>query len=92
MVENEKKKDSNMVASALQHYLGSVACNELCEYKDLRLFSDSCYGQNKNVRVLVMLFALRKQKFKELRMEYTFPARGHSFMPLTVSLVVWSKR
>lgn len=80
-LENENKKDSNMVASALQHYLGSVVCNELSQHKELRLFSDSCYGQNKNVSVLAMLSALRKRKFKDLRIEYTFPVRGHSFMP-----------
>lgn len=80
-LENQNKKDSNMVASALQHYLGNVAFNELCEYNELRLFSDSCYGQNKNVSVLAMLFALKKRKFRDLRIEYTFPVRGHSFMP-----------
>ncbi|CAL9701146.1 unnamed protein product [Knipowitschia caucasica] len=80
-LENENKKDSNMVASALQHYLSRVACNELSHHKELRLFSDSCYGQNKNVSMLAMLFSLKKATLKNVRVEYTFPVRGHSFMP-----------
>ncbi|KAK0135729.1 hypothetical protein N1851_028406 [Merluccius polli] len=48
-LENQNKKDSNMVTSALQYYLGTVVQCELREYNTLRLFSDSCYGQNKCV-------------------------------------------
>ncbi|ROJ94849.1 hypothetical protein DPX16_8053 [Anabarilius grahami] len=80
-LESENKKDSNMVASALQYYLGSVVQHELRKHSILRLFSDSCYGQNKNISVLSMLFALRNQKFKDLSINYTFPVRGHSFLP-----------
>lgn len=80
-LENQNKKDSNMVASALRYYLGTVVQHELGEHDTLRLFSDSCYGQNKNINVLSMLIALRKQKFKDLTINYTFPIRGHSFLP-----------
>lgn len=41
--------------------------HELREHETLRLFSDSCYGQSKNINVLLMLFAPRKQKFKDPR-------------------------
>ena len=80
-LEHQNRKDSNMVASALQHYLGNVVRNELSQHQVLRLFSDSCYWQNKNINVLSMLFALRKQKFKDLTIDYHFPIRGHSFLP-----------
>lgn len=80
-LESENKKDSNMVASDLQYYLGTVVQHELREHSILRLFSDSCYGQNKNISMLSMLFALRNQKFKDLSINYTFPVRGHSFLP-----------
>ena len=70
-----------MVASALHHYLGNVVRDELAHYRVLRLFSDSCYGQNKNINVLSMLLALRKQTIPHLTMDYYFPVRGHSFLP-----------
>ena len=80
-LEFQNRKDSNMVASALHHYLGNVVRDELAHYRVLRLFSDSCYGQNKNINVLSMLFALRKQTIPHLTMNYYFPVRGHSFLP-----------
>ena len=80
-LEHENRKDSNMVASARRYYLGTLAREELRQCQTLRLFSDSCYGQNKNINVLSMLFALRKQKYRNLRIEYNFPIRGHSFLP-----------
>lgn len=61
-LESQNRKDSNMVASALNHYLVSVVGGELKNHTNLRLFSYSCYGQNKNVHVLSMLCATRKQK------------------------------
>lgn len=62
-LESENKKDSNMVASALQYYLGTVVQHELREHSTLRLFSDICYGQNKNISVVSVLFATQ---FKDL--------------------------
>ena len=54
--ENENRKDSNLVASALndclRHHLP-----RLSDVGILRLFSDSCFGQNKNMNMLAMLFA-----------------------------------
>ena len=78
--ENENRKDSNLVASALndclRHHLPGLSDVGL-----LRLFSDSCFGQNKNMNMLAMLLALRKQCFPRLDVTYVFPVRGHSFLP-----------
>ena len=78
-MENQNKKDSNMVASALNHYFVNVATDEILTHRELWLFSDSCCGQNKNI--LSMHFALKRQKFPNVNIEYTFPVRGHSFLP-----------
>ncbi|KAK0151969.1 hypothetical protein N1851_006668 [Merluccius polli] len=79
-MEFENSKDSNIVASALQHFFPIVAQADLCHFQSLRLFSDSCYGQNKNINVLSMLFALRSQLYPQLDITYFFPVRGHSFL------------
>ncbi|XP_060790810.1 uncharacterized protein LOC132894682 [Neoarius graeffei] len=71
-LEYENAKDSNMIASALQHYFTAVAADNLHLCQCLRLFSDSCYGQNKNINVLSMLFGLRSQLFPHLTINYFF--------------------
>ena len=80
-LESENGKDSNMIASALWHFLRTVLKDELSTRRELRLFSDSCYGQNKNMNVLAMLMAFHKQECPQLKISYTFPIRGHSFLP-----------
>ncbi|KAA0703634.1 hypothetical protein E1301_Tti015520 [Triplophysa tibetana] len=80
-LEYQNSKDSNTVASALWHYLSSVARAELCQCESLRLFSDSCYGRNKNMHLLSMLFALRSHLYPQLNVTYFLPIRGHSFLP-----------
>lgn len=70
-----------MVASALNHCFRHCLQGQLSDATELHLFSDSCYGQNKNMNVLSMLFALRKQRYPNLRITFTFPVRGHSFLP-----------
>lgn len=79
--ENENKKDSNMIASALNYCFTDRIRRRLEGATVLRLFSDSCYGQNKNLNVMAMLCALRKKTYPNLAIEYTFPVRGHSFLP-----------
>ena len=54
---------------------------DLRPFERLRLFSDSCYGQNKNINVLSMLFAFRNQRYPQLTIECHFSIRGHSFFP-----------
>ncbi|XP_035801270.1 uncharacterized protein LOC118469885 [Amphiprion ocellaris] len=71
-IHNQRKEDIHLY-SWLENenkkcYLGRVTDSDLCEYKDLRLFSDFC-GQNKNISVVAKIFAPRKQKYIELRME-----------------------
>ena len=60
-LENQNRKDSNMVASALDYYLQHVVNEDLSHYLTPRLFSDSCYGQNKNINVL-SIFAICRSK------------------------------
>ena len=80
-LESENGKDSNMIASALRDFLITVCKDELMTRTELRLFSDSCYGQNNNMNVLSMLMAFRKQQCPHLKITYVFPVRGHSFLP-----------
>lgn len=51
-MEHENRKDSNLTASALNHCFRQPLNVALCNVQKLRLFSDSCFGQNKNVNVL----------------------------------------
>lgn len=51
----------------------------LREHEALRFFSDSSYGQSKNINVLSMPFTLWKQKFKDSKINYMFPTHGHTF-------------
>ena len=79
--ENQNKKDSSMIASALLHCLKSAVGPKPETLEHLRLFSDGCYGQNKNISVISMLFSLRKSLLCNTKIEYFFPVRGHSFLP-----------
>ena len=79
--EHQHRKDSSMTASALHHCFTDCLRGRLHNATQLRLFSDSCYGQNKNMNVLSMLLALRKAYFLHLTINFTFPIRGHSFLP-----------
>ena len=78
--EHEAGKGSNMIASALEDSFKNVFGTLLDAKDTLRLFSDSCFGQNKNVNVLSMLFRYNKL-MSNLDISYTFPIRGHSFLP-----------
>ncbi|GFS22547.1 4-diphosphocytidyl-2-C-methyl-D-erythritol kinase [Elysia marginata] len=69
-----------MIASALHHFL-TRHHSEMVTKKQLRLFSDSCYGQSKNFNVMSMLLADRKRYFSQTDVLYTFPVRIHSYLP-----------
>ena len=56
--ENESRKDSNMIASALSDCLKVRLQDKISKSRGLRLFSDSCYGQNKNMNMVSMLMEL----------------------------------
>lgn len=81
--EDQGSKDSNMTASAVHHALTTVMSEHLLASKVLRLFSDSCYGQNKNMAMLSMLFSIaaKRPRANPLVAQYNFPVRGHSFLP-----------
>ena len=79
-VWQENRKDCNMVGSALNDCLRHCL-PMLHDAGLLRLFSDSCFGQNKNMNMLIMLFALRKQCSPHLNIKYIFAVRGHSYLP-----------
>ena len=81
-LESENRKDSNMIASALYYFLTNIATQEILEKQHLRLFSDSCYGQNKNIGVVSMLFKLKSSIFNQVQIEHYFPIRGHTFYQL----------
>ncbi len=71
-----------MTASALDHCLRQQLSGVVHRTQRLRLFSDPCFGQNKNINLLSMLFALMKEAFPRISAEYVFPIRGHSFLPV----------
>ncbi len=81
-MEHENRKGSNMTASDLDHCLRQQLSGVVHHTQRLRLFSDSCFGQNKNINLLSMLFALMKEAFPRISAEYVFPIRGHSFLPV----------
>lgn len=74
-------KDSSMISSALHHYFANVAREELREFHRFRLFAVSYFGRNKNINVLSMLCALRKQELLYLDIQFFFPVHRHSFLP-----------
>ncbi|GFN97111.1 transposase [Plakobranchus ocellatus] len=76
---SQNRKDSNMMA--LRSFLLSSARDELMHRTELRLFLDSCYGQNKKMNMMTMLLALKNQEYRHLRISDTFPVRGHNFLP-----------
>ncbi|XP_065645591.1 uncharacterized protein LOC136076054 [Hydra vulgaris] len=80
-MECENGKYSNMICSAIEHLLKNVLKDKCFNASSLRLFSDACYGQNKNINMTCMLLALRKQYFNKLQITHTFPERGHSYLP-----------
>lgn len=83
--ENESGKGSNEVCSALSHFLNALEAKylELSPAErphTLKLFSDSCPGQNKNCGVMFMLLShVQNSIFQEI--QHIFPIRGHSYMP-----------
>ena len=78
--ENQNKKENNMISSALEDCFRRRIHDLVKESGHLCLFSDSCFGQNKNMNLVSMLMSL-KQLFSGLTVNYTFPIRGHSYLP-----------
>ena len=78
-LESEARKDSNTISSAVFHCLRERD-DLLQTISSVRLFSDSCYGQNKNINLLSMLCAFQHNN-QHLSLSHYFPIRGHSFLP-----------
>lgn len=82
-MEHESGKGSNEVCSALADFLRRIRKRAVrCGYRRLALFSDGCPGQNKNSTMIAMLLTYVNSKFNAFReVTYTFPIRGHSYIP-----------
>lgn len=74
--EGQAKKTANEICTFLMDYLKEFMKNE----KELHIFSDNCWGQNKNHTVIRMLMSLTDCGLFEKIIHY-FPVRGHSFLP-----------
>lgn len=76
--ENKFAKGANQIASAIYHRLINTNFEGITK---IRLMSDGCAGQNKNIMMIAMCskFLLENQQIK--RIEVIFPVTGHSFMP-----------
>ncbi|CAH1969755.1 unnamed protein product [Acanthoscelides obtectus] len=79
--EIDARKDSNTIASALQHALKNFDFDPSKE--TVRLFADGCGGQNKNTNMMAMLaYWLLEESPKHItQIELIFPIVGHSFIP-----------
>lgn len=78
--EDEHKKGSNEIASAIYHRLLNT---NFQEKKVVRLVADGCGGQNKNLTVIAACsFWLLQKAPKNIEVvELVFPVTGHSFIP-----------
>lgn len=79
--ENDHKKDSSACCSALLHALTS---SDLTGIDTVRLCSDACGGQNKNMSLIYMAchFLSSVRAARQVKnIELVFPVRGHSFLP-----------
>lgn len=77
--ENESKRGSSEVCSAVFHHLTNF-CAENTEIKKIKLFCDGCSAQNKNYTLLAMLSKLCNDR--NVNCEIIFPVRGHSYLPV----------
>lgn len=77
--EHEFAHNSNTIASCVFDALSSV---DLSNYKNIRLVSDGCGGQNKNSifisMCIIWLTTKAPSHIKEI--ELVFPVTGHSFL------------
>ncbi|CAH1995956.1 unnamed protein product [Acanthoscelides obtectus] len=75
--ERQAKKTANEVCSFLLDDLKDVPRNNINE---IHIYSDNCWGQNKNHTLVRMLLALADSgQFSKI--VHYFPIRGHSFLP-----------
>ena len=79
-LENEYRKGSNQIASALHHRLMST---DLTNYQSIKLVADGCGGQNKNKTLIGMLckYLAEEAPASVTQITLVFPVVGHSFIP-----------
>lgn len=82
-MEHQSGKGSNEICSALADFLRRIRKRvQRRGYKHLALFSDGCAGQNKNTTMLGFLLTYVNSKLNVFKdVTYTFPTRGHSYLP-----------
>lgn len=80
-MENQAKRGSAETSSALRDFLSKQTFEP--DIKQVRLFADSCAGQNKNAHMMHMLMLwLYEDSPKSIEsVVVIFPVRGHSYLP-----------
>lgn len=78
--ESDSQKGSIEIASAIFHRLQQLNLEEI---STLRLCSDGCGGQNKNITVISMasIWMKRTAPMTLKTLELVFPVTGHSYIP-----------
>ena len=75
--ETQAKRGSIEISNCLQHYLLNYVDTNV---KYLKIFSDNCGGQNKNINVaLTCLKQIHTDRFSKI--EHFFMEPGHSYLP-----------
>ncbi|KAJ4440119.1 hypothetical protein ANN_08256 [Periplaneta americana] len=84
--ENKRSRESSEISSAIYDSLQKV---DSAKIRKIRLFSDSCTGQNENMNMVSMAATWLVSKSLEniTEMELHFPVTGHSFLPEIECLV-----
>ena len=75
--ETIAKKGSNETTSFLHHFVYNYLDRNITE---LKIFCDSCGGQNKNVTMFRFLHHLVHIEKRFTSIKITFPVRGHSYL------------
>lgn len=75
--ETEGKKGSDDVCSLVHHFIYNFMTKTT---KHLRIFCDSCSGQNKNFTMFRFLYHVVHVEKKLDSVMMTFPVRGHSYL------------
>lgn len=75
--QTEGKKGADDVVSMLDHFVHNYLDPSV---EELRIFCDSCSGQNKNYTMLRYFHYMTVVKKRFMELTITFPVRGHSYM------------
>nr|CAI5850893.1 unnamed protein product [Callosobruchus analis] len=79
-LESESSKGSNEISSAVYDTLNKIEISD--KVKEIRLVSDGCTGQNKNITIIAMCAKWLISAPQHLdKMQIIFTVTGHSFLP-----------